>query len=135
MLADVRQRAKRAFGTVLMSEELDRRRSASRTTDILQEYGATVVGATEGQRALYFRRTLCGPVVYIDGIRVTHGNRTKGPGGSGGETESAQAVNMVHPLDIEAMEIYRGPAQVPGEFLDSNAQCGVILIWTKRGGR
>lgn len=133
-LVDVRRRAARGFGTVLMSDELDKRMSVTRTTDLLQEYGATVVGATESQRALYFRRTMCGPMVYIDGIRVTHGSRSKAPGGFGGEVESARAVNMVHPMDMEAMEIYRGPAQVPGEFLDSNAQCGVILIWTKRGG-
>jgi len=134
MLADVRRRAERGWGTVLMEKELEARRSVTRTTDILQEYGATVIGSTERERALYFRRTSCGPVVYIDGIKVTHGSRSKSPFGSGGEIDSAQAVNMVHPLNIEAMEIYRGPAQTPGEFLDSNAQCGVILIWTKRGG-
>ena len=28
---------------------------------------------------------------------------------------------------------FHGPGQTPGEFLDSNARCGVILIWTRRG--
>jgi len=134
VLADVQRRAERGWGTVLMSEQLEPRRSVTRTTDILQEYGASVVGSTESQRGLYFRRTGCAPVVYIDGIRATSGSRSRSVIGSGGEVDAAQAVNLVHPLNIEAMEIYRGPAQVPGEFLDSNAQCGVILIWTKRGG-
>ena len=35
--------------------------------------------------------------------------------------------------DVRVVEIYRGPAEVPGQYLDSNAKCGVILIWTKRG--
>ena len=43
-------------------------------------------------------------------------------------------MNRVSPFEIRAMEIYRGPAQTPGQFLDSNARCGVILIWTRRGG-
>jgi hypothetical protein len=40
---------------------------------------------------------------------------------------------MVHPANITAVEIYRGPAETPGEFLDSDAQCGVVLVWTRRG--
>jgi|GEM_PF-173277 len=130
MLSEVRRRAERGWGTVLMEEDLElRRRTATRTTDILHEYGANVVN---NGRTLTFRRTLCAPVVYIDGIRVFKGSGSKLGGGGG--NEAAAAVNLVHPMNIEAMEIYRGPAQTPGEFLDSNAQCGVILIWTRRGG-
>jgi hypothetical protein len=37
-------------------------------------------------------------------------------------------------MDVEAIEVYKGPASIPAQFIDSDTQCGVILIWTKRGG-
>jgi hypothetical protein len=37
---------------------------------------------------------------------------------------------------IEALEVYRGPADVPGEFTShtssERANCGVIVVWTRR---
>ncbi|MFC1791532.1 hypothetical protein ACFL0I_03600 [Gemmatimonadota bacterium] len=48
---------------------------------------------------------------------------------------AAQAVNLIPPSDIQAIEIYHGPADTPGQYLDSRSQCGVILIWTRRGPR
>ena len=35
--------------------------------------------------------------------------------------------------DIEAVEVYTGPSDVPGEFAGRNAGCGVIVIWTRSG--
>lgn len=35
--------------------------------------------------------------------------------------------------DIEALEVYTGASDVPGEFAGTNAGCGVIVIWTKSG--
>lgn len=35
--------------------------------------------------------------------------------------------------DIVAMELYTGPADVPGDFAGSNAACGVIALWTRSG--
>lgn len=35
--------------------------------------------------------------------------------------------------DIEALEVYTGPSDVPGEFAGSTAGCGVIVIWTRAG--
>jgi len=35
--------------------------------------------------------------------------------------------------DIEALEVYTGPAEVPGEFAGRNAGCGVVVIWTRSG--
>lgn len=32
--------------------------------------------------------------------------------------------------DIEAVEVYTGPSDVPGEFAGRSAGCGVIVIWT-----
>ena len=35
--------------------------------------------------------------------------------------------------DVVAMELYTGPADVPGDFAGSNAGCGVIALWTRSG--
>jgi hypothetical protein len=35
--------------------------------------------------------------------------------------------------DIEAMEVYTGPSDVPGEFAGRSAGCGVVVIWTRSG--
>ncbi|MCC7053777.1 MAG: carboxypeptidase regulatory-like domain-containing protein [Gemmatimonadaceae bacterium] len=40
---------------------------------------------------------------------------------------------LVSVRDIEAMEVYTGPADVPGEYAGRNAGCGVIVIWTRSG--
>jgi hypothetical protein len=35
--------------------------------------------------------------------------------------------------DIQALEVYTGPSDVPGEFAGLTAGCGVIVIWTGAG--
>ena len=55
--------------------------------------------------------------VYIDGTRVTQSSSV------------TDALRLVTPRDIEAMEVYTGVARIPAEFL--NDACAVIAIWTK----
>jgi len=40
--------------------------------------------------------------------------------------------DTVSAADVEAIEIFKGLASVPAEFLNTQARCGVIAIWTKR---
>ena len=35
--------------------------------------------------------------------------------------------------DIEGIEVYTGPSDVPGEFAGRNSGCGVVVIWTRAG--
>lgn len=135
MLQDVRRRAASPWGTVLMGEVLERKqRTSVRTTDLIVDQRVTVLS---NGGAIYINRTQCAPHVYIDGVRVTHisrgGGRTDRKLDDPPEVEAADALNMVDPMSIAALEIYRGPAETPAEFLDSDARCGVILIWTRRG--
>ena len=38
---------------------------------------------------------------------------------------------FVRPFEVAGVEIYKGPASLPGEFAGSDSQCGVVAIWTK----
>jgi hypothetical protein len=44
-----------------------------------------------------------------------------------------EMLSRVNPSDIELVEIFRGPGELPGEFNDGN--CGAISIWTRQGKR
>jgi hypothetical protein len=57
--------------------------------------------------------------VYIDGVRVTNSD----------DNTVGEALRLVTPRDIEAMEVYSGVARLPAEFLED--ACAVIAIWTK----
>jgi hypothetical protein len=122
-IAGFYERAGRGFGTFITREEVERR-GPVRLAHMLAEHGmeVTQVGGSAFSLGILNRRTGCAPMVYVDGIRLTHGPDPEGAG---------EAVGLVNPLDVEGIEIYRGSATVPGEFGGSTAQCGVIVIWTR----
>jgi hypothetical protein len=55
----------------------------------------------------------CGPTFYVDG-RLARSFAESTP------------IN-----DVQGIEIYRGAAELPGEFAGDGAMCGVISIWTR----
>jgi hypothetical protein len=60
-------------------------------------------------------RGTCTPAVYLDGGRI----------------DSVDLDDLVDANQIHGVEVYRGIAEMPGEYHDSNF-CGVVLIWTVR---
>lgn len=48
-----------------------------------------------------------------------------------GNESTAYFARHTPPKDVKGIEIYRGSAEIPGEFGGSNSACGVIVIWTK----
>jgi hypothetical protein len=121
-------------GQFILEDEI-RLRSPTVVTSLL--HGGTGVAVVGNGAAIYMRRTQCPPMVYLDGVKLTRcpvGGGPKPPYGCDPYEEAAQAVNLLPPISIHAIEIYRGPGEVPGDYLDSNSRCGVILLWSKRGG-
>ena len=53
--------------------------------------------------------------VYVDGFRVLG--------------EPGEVLGMINAADIEAIEVYRGPSELPAEFMSDD--CAAIVIWTK----
>ena len=61
----------------------------------------------------------CPPAIFVDGQQT-----------------AIQVLDNTPPNDIEGVEIYRGPTEVPPEINNETARCGgAISIWTRRGQR
>jgi len=60
----------------------------------------------------------CPPMLWVDGMKWG---------------KEQHFYNQILGIELEAVEAYRGPAEVPGEFLDGDASCGVVVAWTRRG--
>ncbi len=128
------RREKTEGGTFLGPEILENRRSR-RISDLFRTLpGIRVVESGEvGFGAYpvtaYSLRTRidpnrgCWPRIYVDGILVEQGGNNKPLG----EFDS-----LVRADDIEGIEVYSSPAEIPVEYGGaSGAGCGVYLIWTK----
>ncbi|MGE0441754.1 MAG: carboxypeptidase regulatory-like domain-containing protein [Gemmatimonadales bacterium] len=44
-----------------------------------------------------------------------------------------ELIDSINPSELEAIEVFRGPGQLPGEF-NLGDNCGAIVMWTKQGG-
>jgi hypothetical protein len=92
--------------------------------------GTQVAGRTPATQRIYFSRaqqlspgrpgSICYPIVYLDGIRL-------------GADENINAI--IASRQVEAIEVYRSPAEIPVEFKGPAAACGVILIWSRAARR
>jgi hypothetical protein len=64
-------------------------------------------------------RNDCLPRLFLDGVRVVYDDRT-------------DINTIIDPDQVEAIEVFRGPSEIPVQYNDNNSQCGVILVWTKK---
>jgi len=129
-LAGFEQRRTSGTGVYITRSEIESR-NPNAVTDIL----AMVPGVTVQRRAVFMARSSnCPAQVYIDGFHI---NRPAGPVGrrtSLTTTEMFPIDDMLKPGSVEGIEIYQGLSRVPAEFLSPEAVCGVVAIWTRRGG-
>jgi hypothetical protein len=122
-----RQRA--GFGRFLGPEDI-RKRPAFDATDYLRNIPRVRIRhrARGGSEVLIRGASsislggdgLCRPKVVVDGNEVFRGGR-----------EAAVLDEVVTPFEISAIEVYRGPSEIPLQFGGLRSPCGLILIWTK----
>lgn len=105
-------------GVFFTREELDRR-GVTLFSDIFGPVPGVRVQRRGGQAQLISsRRRGCLMTVYLDG------------------TEMAYIASNIDALpfdDVAAIEIYRGPSELPLEYayMKSNDTCGAVLVWTR----
>lgn len=129
------QRLATGLGTYITREDVERR-NPMRVTDLLREVpGLVVTGSGTGNRPVVqvgrSLRSSCVTQVFVDGFLMNRrilGRRGMPPA-------DFPIDDAVIPASVEGIEIYRGLSTVPPEFLNPDAECGVIAIWTRRGGR
>jgi hypothetical protein len=95
---------------------------AQKTSDIMRRMpGLSLVPDRNGRFELRMRGngSNCPPDFWIDGVRAPFLN-----------------VDDLPLEDVEALEIYNGPAGLPPEYLNrfGNPACGAIVIWTRLPG-
>ena len=133
---DVLRRAASGWGTVFTRDDI---KGAYDLKSLL----AQMPGVFTNEQGVGFAR--CGgeldinapPKVqlYIDGVRVSGLEPPPPPLKPKRSTDArkpdpiAEALRLVNPSDVEFMEVYRGVAQIPVEFV--NDACAVIAIWTR----
>lgn len=133
-------RARRGTGVFIERAEIESRKPA-RVTDLLYgRSGMRVVRVEGGEYDVRMSgparlRGDCQPTIWLDGSLARDGGQTPV---EMEEMERAivmqlQLSEIVPPTDVEAIEVYTGAAGVPGQFA-RNATCGVVVIWTRRGG-
>lgn len=131
VLANMEWRRRHGLGQMISRQEIEERHPL-RVTDILQETPGVRVdrqGSGASRRVIHLGPPMPGPgggdcpvQIFLDGMLATR----DAPGGD------VTVDDLVEPADVEAIEIFKGLAGVPAEFLNSQSRCGVIAIWTKR---
>lgn len=137
-LEGFRQRLSTGNGVYITREDIEARKPAL-VVDLLRDIpGVSVTGASSGNRPSVAvgraqataQLSGCEAQIYVDGFLV---NRRTGP--RQGQIADFRIDDVVSPMSVEGIEIYRGLGTVPAEFLNPDARCGVVVIWTRRGDR
>ena len=120
------EREVKGIGSFIGREELE-----GRPRPRLSDYMRRVPGAmlTSPDRAVYFRRAqelavsggVCYPRVAIDGVVIL----------AGGRNDPATLDRLLHPDQVEGIEVYTGGTGIPERFSGTGASCGLILLWTR----
>jgi hypothetical protein len=114
---ELRQRMARGMGTFITKEDIQRR-NPGRLMDLLRTVRGVRAECAGSACVVKFagQPTSCEPHYLLDGL-----------------SSDSYIAQSLEPRDVEAIELYRGAAEMPAEFGGIDAACGVIAIWTKSG--
>jgi hypothetical protein len=134
-LDNFRERVRQGRGVFITRAEIERR-GPMYVTDLLRDVpGVHLASAGSGNRPVVQMARAAGQAcptrIFIDGLLLNPTMMTSG----GPRSDVFRIDDIVAPGSVEGIEVYRGSSTVPPEFLTSDVQCGVIAIWTRRGGR
>jgi hypothetical protein len=137
-LVEFEERRRMGIGFFLDSAYL-RRADGRRMSEVLREApnirvlpslegGATIRYYAASVRRSGVRNEACYLSIYLDGVPMY---RSGGVGGAGfGEpVDLSRDINI---SSLDAVEVYASAAEVPAEYGGHSADCGVILLWTRR---
>jgi hypothetical protein len=128
------RRLQRGLGRFITPYEIERSPAAA-TAELFRGIPGMVVNRPGGglfshmgeQVQMRGPTGLCTPDIYLDGARVSY------------EAFGLMALENLVPLDVvDAVEVYRRPAEVPIEYGGTQTSdgrgggCGVLVFWTKR---
>lgn len=133
VLSDFDRRAENGFGWYFTRDEIEEI-APTLVSDLLARVPGVRLESSGGSN---LRRTLtmarssvvgpgggaCPVQIFLDGRLVTRSSAIEFP-----------VDDLVAPQGVEGIEVYRGLSTVPPEFLTPSSRCGVVAIWTRRGG-
>ena len=140
-IAAFEERRASGFGAFLGRDDLAEREH-SRLSDVLRSHpGIRLVPLFSGGHAVAngrfsgsiepMRPQECYMAIYLDGVRI-YSPGDADPTAHPNDKGKGPDIDRYMVNGIEALEVYRGPAETPPEFLGSNAACGTVVIWTRR---
>lgn len=110
------ERERRSPGTFVRRDRVDRT-NVSRLSDFLSELPGVRKVVVRGVSTITFnRQRACSPQVVLDGQPLV---------------ESTRIDDIINLRTIEALELYRGPAETPAEYGHRERGCGMLVIWTR----
>jgi hypothetical protein len=120
ILAGFWERRARGFGNFVTRDEIEKR-DPHEFVDILRMTPSVNIQTRNGRKVIRFNRSPadCPPQYWVDGLRIENGSPDE-----------------FNPEDVEALEVYSGPATLPPQFGQRvwSHTCGAIVIWTRIPG-
>lgn len=134
-LDNFRERVRHGLGVYITRDDIERRRPMY-VTDLLRDLPGVRLEATgAGSRPVVQMArssgSACATRIFVDGLLLNPTMHTP----SGPRSDVFRIDDVVAPGSVEGIEVYRGNSGVPAEFMTTDVQCGIIAIWTRRGGR
>lgn len=129
VMAGFNQRRREGFGTFFTREELKALHTTTRVREVLTTVPGVRVSEHQGfGEYLEINRQSCPPKLLVDGQVWVR------PPLEDMDADPMKEFMDMRVGDIEAIELYKGAAQVPALFAGSDAGCGVVAVWLRRGG-
>ncbi|MCJ7627914.1 MAG: TonB-dependent receptor plug domain-containing protein, partial [Longimicrobiales bacterium] len=129
-----KRRVETGLGIYITRDEVEARNPLL-VSDLLREVPgldlqASGYGSRPSVRMVRATGMNCVTQIFVDGFLMN--GRAFSP--TGFNPTDFRIDDVVSPRSVEGIEVYRGLSTVPPEFLNPDADCGVIAIWTRRGG-